>query len=135
VTLSTSERLNKTGKHYAAATVFCAVLSAVYEALSHGVYSPFMVFLFLIPLLLGVLPFGILKIGQRVKNVEAAAVNLWNAGAATLTAGSLIRGIMDIYGTTTPFAMVYLMLGLFLLAAGAGLFLAAKGQEKTENRN
>lgn len=122
--------MNKTGKHYVIATVFCAVLSAVYEALSHGVYSPFMVFLFLIPFLLGVLPFGILKIGQRIKNMEPAAKNLWNAGVATLAAGSLIRGIVDIYGTTTPFAAVYLTVGLFFLAASAGLFLAAQGREK-----
>ena len=41
---------------YLAAASLCAAFAAVYEHFSHGVYSPFMVFAFLIPFIGGFIP-------------------------------------------------------------------------------
>jgi len=121
VTLSISEKnkkISKTGKHYIAAAAFCLVFSVVYECFSHGVYSLSMICLCLYPFFLGVLPFVFLKADERISCPEQAAKNLWNSGVMTWTAGSLVRGIMEIYGTTTPFETVYTAAGiLFLLSA------------------
>ena len=41
---------------YIVATAFCIVFSVIYEHFSHGVYSQFMLLMYLFPLIGGVLP-------------------------------------------------------------------------------
>ena len=48
----------RTGFVYLACGVSCAVVGAVYEYFSHGVYSFWMAYACLFPLVLGALPFG-----------------------------------------------------------------------------
>jgi len=122
--LSTSERsetADHIGRNYLIVTAFCILFSAVYEKFSHGVYSLSMVCLCLYPFILGVLPFALFKVNRKYSRPEPAARNLWNSGVATLTAGSLIRGVVEIYGTTTPYASFYPAVGIALLLAA--LFL------------
>ena len=45
--------------------------------------------------------------------------NLYNAGVATLTIGSLVYGILEIYGTTNSKVIVYFIVGVFLLILGS----------------
>ena len=110
---------------YVLAAVNAAVFSAVYEHFSFGVYSPFMIFAFAVPLLMGALPF--LLLGQACKKtgttVPALACKFWHAAAATLTTGCLFRGVLDIYGTSSSLGAVYWTASA-VLAALALLILA-----------
>lgn len=94
---------------YVLAAVNAAVFSAVYEHFSFGVYSPFMIFAFAVPLLMGALPF--LLLGRALKKtgstVPALVCKFWHAAVATLTVGFLFRGVLDIYGTSSPLGTVY----------------------------
>jgi len=101
--------------------VFCGVFSAIYEYFSHSVYSGYMIGLFLFPLLLGALPALILN-GRGRPAVPPACRSLWSSGVATLTAGSCMTGILEIYGTGSGYLIVYWIAGLALLAAGAALY-------------
>lgn len=98
------------------AALSCALFSAVYEMLSHGVYSCFMIFAFAFPLLLGATPFFLLR--KYGKPVGRAAANLIRAGVTALTVGSIVQGVLEIYGTTNPLTSVYWILGGLLTAAG-----------------
>ena len=48
-------------RNYAAVSAFMLLFGAVYEYFSHGVFSAFMVYAFLIPLLGGYLPFRLFR--------------------------------------------------------------------------
>lgn len=105
-----------------AASLFCALFGAVYEAFGHGVYSYCMIYAFAFPLVLGVLP--LLLIGMlRAPYPGRLARNLWHAGIAALTVGSLVSGALEIYGTSSPLTPVYWILGGALTLAGAAAYL------------
>lgn len=110
---------------YLAASLFCAFFGAVYELFSHEVYSYFMIYAFAIPLVLGALPNLVIALkGLRAPGKLAA--NAWNSGVAALTVGSIFKGALDIYGTTSQLALVYPVVAAILLVAGLAFhFLAA----------
>ncbi|MEA4965547.1 MAG: hypothetical protein VB055_06980 [Oscillospiraceae bacterium] len=104
-------------------TVFCGFFSGVYEHFSHGVESPYMVYLFLFPLLLGFLPYLLLSVLPRARRPGPLPAALYRAGVATLTVGCCLRGVFEIYGTTVPLVRVYWPVGAALAVAGVLFYL------------
>ena len=101
---------------YLLSTVACALFGAVYELFSHEVYSCFMVYAFAFPLLLGVIPFFLRY--RAVKAFPGKAADLIHAGVASLTVGSIVQGVLAIYGTSNPLTAIYWAAGAALSAAG-----------------
>lgn len=128
MTLSISETdLNqkqnfKAVRVYFIITLFCVIFGIIYEHFSHGVYSVFMIFMFLIPLLGGILPFAVLALMKIVPYPDRVSFNLWNSGVATLTVGSCVKGVLDIYGTTSDFVIFYPTVGFLFILAGIVTF-------------
>lgn len=117
--------LYRTRNAFLGAAAGVAAFAAIYELFSHQVWSIFLIFAFLIPLLGGALPYSLLTRSQHSSRPGVLARCLYNSGLATLTAGSIFRGILEIYGTTNRLSIVYWitgfglsMLGLFTCAAG-----------------
>lgn len=108
----------RTAARYLFAAAVSAVFSAVYEAFSHGVYSAFMIWMFLWPLLGGAIPFGILARCRRLPKPPRRSRCLYHSGIATLTVGSCMTGIFEIYGTTSGYVAVYWVAGFALAIAG-----------------
>ena len=106
-------------------TVFCAVFSTVYEHFSHGVYSPFMIWLFAFPLFGGVIPTLAIRLALRQNPTAEVpprfARDAWTLAVATLAIGSCLTGIFEIYGTTSDYVTLYWILG-----AGLALVAAAR---------
>ena len=100
------------------AALFCALFGAVYEAFGHGVYSYGMLYAFAFPLAMGVFPLYLIDV-LRAPYPGKALRNLWHAGIAALTVGSIATGVLEIYGTTNPLTAVYWILGAVFLTAGA----------------
>ena len=92
------------------AALFCALFGAVYEAFGHGVYSYGMLYAFAFPLALGVFPLYLIDV-LHAPYPGKALRNLWHAGIATLTVGSIVSGVLELYGTTNPLTIVYWILG------------------------
>lgn len=93
------------------------VFGMVYEVFSHGVYSKFMIFAFVFPLVGGALPFfGFALAGKKIP--AGVFKTLYTFGIATLTTGSLMQGALDIYGTTNGLMPVYWNVGAGLMLAG-----------------
>lgn len=118
--------MSKTGFLYLFLSMFCILFGAVYEYFSHEVYSNFMLYAFVFPLAGGVLPFFGIAF-YRIPIPGRAARNLYHSGIASLTIGSVMEGVLEIYGTTNRLVLVYWVLGIGFLLLGLILY-------GTENR-
>lgn len=100
---------------YLIVSALTLVFALIYEKFSHNVYSPFMLGAFIIPLFLGA---AISFITYKMKCTTRRRLqnNLYNAGVATLTVGSIFVGVLEIFGTTNAKVIVYFFVGvLFIL--------------------
>ncbi len=107
----------KTAFVYAAVTAAVAGFGGVYEIFSHGVWSAWMVYAFAFPLVLGLLPNAWRAMVGRALPCRWA-MRLHHAGVATFTVGSIMQGVMAIYGTTNRLILVYWVVGTLLIAGG-----------------
>ncbi len=114
-------------------TIFCAVFGAIYEVFSHEVYSFYMIYAFMIPLVFGVfVPMMVALKGKRT--VNALSLSFWNMAIATFTVGSLYMGVIEIYGTTNKMAVIYPVAGtaLVFLAFITSFFRSKEAQMSAE---
>lgn len=95
------------------AVLLCALFGAVYERFSHGVYSYGMIYAFVFPLALGVFPFFLID-AFSAPYPPRFCRSVYHAGIAALTVGSIVSGVLEIYGTTSPLVPVYWILGAVL---------------------
>ncbi|HEM6112010.1 TPA: hypothetical protein U2B98_000945 [Streptococcus suis] len=130
VTNQTSTRTARTFITYLATTAFLFIFSRIYESLSYGEVSIFMRYMFCVTLVGGGLLLGLLTIKP---NLSRLAFNLWNSGVATITAGSLLRGIINLSGRSTTLDQPYWFVGAgFLILALISLFFS--GNKKAQLR-
>ena len=119
----------KTAFVYLLVSLFCVFFGAVYEVFSHEVYSYYMIYAFVFPLAGGTLPFLALALfGPR----KPVAGSLYHAGIAALTISSILRGVLDIYGTSNHLIKGFWILGIVLTVIGAIPIIM---KWKTQSRN
>ena len=104
--------------NYIAASLLCALFGAVYELFSHEVYSYSMIYAFVIPLAGGALPFLAVAMGHIGRFPGRISRSLYHAAITTFTIGSIMKGVLEIYGTTSALLPAYWIAG-GLLTAGA----------------
>ena len=130
--MSTSEpSLRKAGTTafiYLLVSAFCALFGGVYEHYSHGVFSASMIYAFAYPLAGGAIPFLALELLSHRPGDEQV---LYHCGIATLTLGSLIRGVLEIYGTANHLTVLFSYAGWLLVGIGAILFIMNKYVKKS----
>lgn len=102
---------------YTVETAIALLIGTVYELFSHQVYSPFMYLMFMIPLLLGVLPNLAARLRNRSFIASKDATTTYKMGILTLICGSFLKGVFDIYGTSSTYTKLYLPVGAALLIA------------------
>ena len=107
-------------------SAFLVLFGAIYEVYSHGVYSYFMMYAFVVPFVMGVIPYLFIGLFAKILPSELSK-NLWNYGIVTLSLGSVMRGVLDIYGTDN-FTVYPFLAGVPLAVAGlvAYIFKIAK---------
>ena len=109
-----------------AAAVFLLVFALIYEHFSHGVISGYMLGAWLIPLA-GSIPYlGIERLHRRhaAENGEQrrdVASGLWQLGIFTLSQGFIMKGVIEIYGTTNRWTAVYVPAAALLFITAAGV--------------
>lgn len=113
--------IKKTIIKYIFFTIFILIFGLIYEHFSFGVKSNYMLFAFLIPLILGIL----INIFIYFIKIEPTNItySLYNNGVITLTIGSIINGIIDIYGTTNSLIYIYLYVGIIFIIISLILYL------------
>ena len=116
---------------YFCISIFCAAFGGIYEIFSHGVYSNYMMYAFLFPLIGGTLYNLILYCFSRLRLQRGLSLIFYNTGIAALTIGSIVRGILDIYGTDNILVNVYRYAGVILVCLGAVFYAVdRRGQHK-----
>ena len=100
-------------RRYLIAALMLAAAGALYELFSHGVYSNYMIYAFAYPLVMGCLPYLADSRGI-IKKAGPVGETLLLASIATLSIGSVIKGVLEIYGTTSFLTAVYPILGAIL---------------------
>ena len=115
---------------YFCISMFCAVFGGIYEIFSHGVYSNYMMYAFLFPLIGGTL-YNLILYSLRLRLQRGLSLIFYNTGIAALTIGSIVRGILNIYGTDNILANVYWYAGAILVCMGVVFYAVdRKGQHK-----
>ncbi len=115
---------------YTFATIFVAIFGGIYELFSHGVYSYYMIYAFIYPLLIGVVPYMIMLFTKVNLIPGKLSFNIYNSGVATLTIGSIVEGVLEIYGTTNKQIFVYWIAGIQFVLIGMLLYLIGTLFEK-----
>lgn len=117
---------------YFCISLFLILFSAVYEYLSHGVYSYFMIYAFCIPLVFGAFAYFIKAVKANPSKLPSASDTLYSASIATFTVGSILKGVLDIYGTTNRNIIAYPIIGSAILIISAILALINKFNKNKE---
>lgn len=113
VTNPSKKRFKKTAVSYILLTIFFFAFSRIYESFSFGETSIHMHYLFALPLVGGSLLLLFMKI---IPNLSRLSLNLWNSAIATMTAGILFRGIVNLSGRSTTLDMPYWYAGAIFAA-------------------
>ena len=124
------EKSFKTGMTYLAVSLVIAAAGAVYGLFGHGVYSYYMTYAFMIPLLAGAMPHLIAALSHIKNDGHVSGKDMTAFGRyfsedaraaviAALTTGSLVKGALDIYGTTNALIAVYGAVGCGMLGLAA----------------
>ena len=122
-----NKRLKKTLISYSILTIFFLVFSRIYESFSFGETSIHMHYLFVVPLVGGIIMALLLKI---IPNLGRLSLNLWNSAVAVLTAGMLFRGIVNLSGRSTTLDQPYWYVGIaFAILAIVSLFFQKKNSK------
>lgn len=116
--------------NYLAASVTCASIGLIYELFSHGVWSAYMVLGWVFPFVLGALPNFIIWL-TGAKEPSTAAENVYACGIATFTVGCMLKGVLEIFGTTSHLLKAYPIAGIVLTAIGALIYLLGKKKAET----
>ena len=103
--------IKKQVKNYLIISIICFIVSFIYEMLSHGVYSNYMIFAGLIPLILGT---GFYLLIRKI-NFSYKSRYLYNSFISCLTVWMYVNGILEIYGTTNMLVNYYIYGAIFFL--------------------
>ena len=128
VTNPSKKRFKKTALVYTLLSIFFFAFSRIYESFSFGETSTYMHYLYAVPLVGGLLLLILLKIIPNLSrlslNLSRLSLNLWNSAVATLTAGILFRGIVNLSGrsTTLDQPYIYTSIAFLVLAVLSILF-------------
>ncbi len=105
---------------FTSASAFCALFGGIYEVFSHGVYSYYMIYAFAFPLVLGTLPSLIFAMLSRPCKTSAA-FDLYVFAIAAATVGSIVNGVLEIYGTSSRLMILFVITASVLLAVSVAL--------------
>lgn len=119
-------RSKKRLRNYVIIVFVSAVFSIVYEFFSHQVYSNFMIYIFTIPLILGVVVQLVLLMRPNLDVNNPWQRTAQDFAIASLMAGSALQGIVEIYGTTNQYIVFYFVVGLLLLALSFVIWVICK---------
>ena len=108
---------------YIPITLFTLLFGAIYEIFSHGVYSYFMIYAFAFPLVGGLCFWLAVAKSKKQTALSGIFTDLHAASIATWTLGFIVRGALDIYGTTSKWCSIYWVLGAIVTVGAVTAFI------------
>ena len=115
-------------------TGVCLLFFLIYDQFSHNVRSNYMTYLFLWPLILGAVPYGILTfITRRTNSIKLPGNEsrlFYNLGLEAVTMSSLLRGIFEIAGTASIYQTFLMYGGIVFLIIGIMFYAFIPSRKK-----
>ncbi len=111
---------------YVIITLICMVFSYVYLQFSHGVTSPYMTYLFLFPLVFGVLVGIMFCLFEKRTTDYFWSSHLYHTGLTGMILSSILRGVFDIAGTASIYQTGLMIGGIVMLLCGVVGFVFGK---------
>lgn len=121
------QNIKKTLILYTIFTAFVILANKTYALFGHGVTSDYMSWMFLYPLIGGLIYFTIIRMVFKKTcrlNGYRFFYNLHNTGIALLTVGSFLKGVLGIAGTSSNYNTVFFVIGWFFILIGQVLFFS-----------
>ena len=106
--------IKKIRNRYLISSIITLIFGFIYELFSHNVISNHMVFAFIIPFI-GFIIYYLLDRGIIKRLPNNISNKLFSYSIISFTICSIIKGVLDIYGTSNIKIYVYLILGIILL--------------------
>ena len=122
MSISDTKSYTRTALVYLLIAAFCALFGSIYERFSHGVYSYHMLYAFAYPLLGGTLPALVLSLLEKPLPTPMIRT-LHRCAITTFTVGSILHGVLEIYGTTNRLTALYFPTASLLLLAATTAYL------------
>lgn len=116
-----TKQIKKTIIVYFILSVSAIAIDNIYAIFGHGVRSVSMTYMFVYPLIGGVIFYALIRLIFPLINQYKGYrlfYNIYNSGIALLVAGSLFSGILEIAGADSIFSKYFFIIGYSFTAVG-----------------
>lgn len=110
---------------YFIVTIFLILLNYIYSIFSHNVSSNYMTYMFIYPLVTGILVSIFILINKNISKLKSFYIgkSILNYGIAIMVFRSFMKGIFEIAGTDSNYLIYYFYMGLILILVSSILLI------------
>jgi len=131
-----TKQIKKTIIVYFILSVSAIAIDNIYAIFGHGVRSAAMTYMFVYPLIGGVIFYALVRLIfpliNRYKGYRLF-YNIYNSGIALLAAGNLFNGILEVAGADSVFSTYFFIIGYTFAAVGFIILIITAIRRKTYN--
>lgn len=111
--------------NYFIVTIFLILLNYIYSIFSHNVSSNYMTYMFIYPLVTGILVSIFILINKNISKLKSFYIgkSILNYGIAIMVFRSFIKGVFEIAGTDSNYLTYYFYMGLILILVSSILLI------------
>lgn len=124
----TKKALKRTIAGYKVCSIFLFVFQFIYHLFSHGVVSTGLKYVWLVPLIGGLIIILLNSILHTLSN--RFALNIFNTGLACLINVIILQGILDIAGSDSPYLIYFYIIAPILFVLSLFIFVGNRLFEK-----
>lgn len=110
---------------YFIVTIFLILLNYIYSIFSHNVSSNYMTYMFIYPLVTGILVSIFILINKNISKLKSFYIgkSILNYGIAIMVFRSFMKGVFEIAGTDSNYLTYYFYMGLILILVSSILLI------------
>ena len=110
---------------YFIVTIFLILLNYIYSIFSHNVSSNYMTYMFIYPLVTGILVIIFILINKNISKLKSFYIgkSILNYGIAIMVFRSFMKGVFEIAGTDSNYLIYYFYMGLILILVSSILLI------------
>ena len=110
---------------YFIVTIFLILLNYIYSIFSHNVSSNYMTYMFIYPLVTGILVSIFILINKNISKLKSFYIgkSILNYGIAIIVFRRFMKGVFEIAGTDSNYLIYYFYMGLILILVSSILLI------------
>ncbi len=110
---------------YFIVTIFLILLNYIYSIFSHNVTSNYMTYMFIYPLVTGIIVSIFILINKNISKLKSFYIgkSILNYGISIMVFRSFMKGVFEIAGTDSNYLTCYFYMGLILILVSSILLI------------